>query len=156
MRNILVSACIGLLACSGSDTTTPTTSTMSESAAVTTGAQNGDPPIYLALGDSFTMGFDPYTVAHNPQAYVGFPEYLHRLIGIPETNAGCYGETTGSFRSATAPDRGCRELAEAGLVRAGYRGTQMQFMIDFLDTHSRVGRHDGRRTRASQGNTPAL
>ncbi|HSQ64644.1 MAG TPA: SGNH/GDSL hydrolase family protein [Polyangiaceae bacterium] len=135
MRNIILSACIGLLACSANDPTKPSPS---ESSALTTGAQNGKPPIYLALGDSISMGFNPFIVAHNAQAYVGFPEYLHELIDIPHTNAGCYGETTGSFLDPTAPDRGCRDLKEAGLIRAGYTGTQMEFMTGFIQSHPRL------------------
>lgn len=97
-----------------------------------------NPPMYLALGDSIAMGFDPFVDAHNANAYVGYPEYLQSLIDIPHTNAGCYGETTGSFLSPTAPDRGCRHFKEVGLVRAGYTGTQLEFMIDFIQSHSRL------------------
>lgn len=97
-----------------------------------------NPPIYLALGDSMAMGFDPFVDAHNRNAYVGYPEYLQEVIDIPHTNAGCYGETTASFMSPVAPDRGCRQFKDAGLVRAGYAGTQMEFMVDFIENHSRL------------------
>ena len=63
---------------------------------------------------------------------------MAELIDIPHTNAGCYGETTGSFLDPTAPDRGCRDLKEAGLIRAGYTGTQMEFMTGFIQSHSRL------------------
>lgn len=97
-----------------------------------------NPPMYLALGDSIAMGFDPFVEAHNANAYVGYPEYLQALIDIPHTNAGCFGETTGSFLSASAPDRGCRHFKELGLVRAGYTGTQLEFTIDFIEAHPRL------------------
>ncbi len=97
-----------------------------------------NPPDYLALGNSIAQRFNPFVDARNGNSYVGYPEYLQTLIDIPHTNAGCYGETTSSFFDATAPDRGCRYLKQAGLVRAAYTGTQMEFMVDFIQKHSRL------------------
>ena len=87
---------------------------------------------YLALGDSIPFGYNP-TVPVNLNNYHGYPEFVSHGIHRKVANASCFGETSGSFLSPTAPDFGCRQWKQAGkplFIR--YSGTQMNYAINYL------------------------
>jgi lysophospholipase L1-like esterase len=87
---------------------------------------------YLALGDSIPFGYDP-TVPVNLNNYHGYPEFVSAAIHWKVANASCFGETSGSFLSATAPDFGCREWKQAGYpLFISYSGTQMDYAVNYL------------------------
>ena len=87
---------------------------------------------YLALGDSIPFGYDP-TVAVNLNNYHGYPEFASDGIHRKVANASCFGETSGSFLSTTAPDFGCRQWKQAGNpLFVPYSGTQMDYAVDYL------------------------
>lgn len=111
-RNIVLTVCLAVLACSASYPTKPT----SEGDGLATEAKTANPPTYLALGDS-----------------IGFPKYVQQLTDIRHTNAACNGETTSSFLEPNAPDRGCRASKQKG-----YTGTQMDLMTDYIRTHAHL------------------
>jgi hypothetical protein len=55
-------------------------------------------------------------------------EYIRRLL-----NASCFGETSGSFLSADAPDLGCHQWRQAGLpLYVPYTGTQIDYAVQYL------------------------
>jgi lysophospholipase L1-like esterase len=102
-------------------------------------AQNPDDAIkdtrYLALGDSIPFGYNP-TVAVNLNNYHGYPEFVSDGIHRKVANASCFGETSGSFLSPTAPDFGCRQWKQAGLpLFVPYSGTQMEYAINYLSNN---------------------
>jgi lysophospholipase L1-like esterase len=87
---------------------------------------------YLALGDSIPFGFSP-TVAVNLNNYHGYPEFVSDGIHRKVANASCFGETSGSFQSTTAPDFGCRQWKQAGNpLFIPYSGTQMDYAVNYL------------------------
>lgn len=87
---------------------------------------------YLALGDSIPFGFNP-TVAVNLNNYHGYPEFVSDGIHRKVANASCFGETSGSFLSTTAPDFGCRQWKQAGNpLFIPYSGTQMDYAVSYL------------------------
>lgn len=99
-------------------------------------AQNPDNAIkdtrYLALGDSVAFGFNP-TVPVALDNYHGYPEFVSDGIHRKVANASCFGESSGSFLSATAPDLGCRAWKQAGNpLFIPYSGTQMDYAINYL------------------------
>ncbi len=92
---------------------------------------------YLALGDSIPFGFDPVHASTTPtqiSKFVGYPELVN-LVGVRSVNAGCPGETTGSFLDASAPDNGCHGWKASGAaLHVDYNGapTQFAYALDFL------------------------
>jgi lysophospholipase L1-like esterase len=87
---------------------------------------------YLALGDSLAFGYNP-TVPVNLNNYHGYPEFVSFGIHEKLANASCFGETSGSFLSTTAPDFGCRQWKQEGLpLFVSYSGTQMEYAINYL------------------------
>jgi lysophospholipase L1-like esterase len=87
---------------------------------------------YLALGDSIPFGYDP-TVAVNLKNYHGYPEFVSDGIHRKVANVSCFGETSGSFLSTTAPDFGCRQWKQAGNpLFVPYSGTQMDYAVNYL------------------------
>src|SRR5262245_25994934 len=95
----------------------------------------GDDKPYLALGDSVTFGFMPQAGFEyvNAANFIGYPDYAGPALRLTPVNAGCPGETSGSFLSDTAPDRGCRAFRAQQLpLHVDYDGTQAQFAAAFL------------------------
>lgn len=87
---------------------------------------------YLALGDSLAFGYDP-TVPVNLNNYHGYPEFVSFRIHEKLANASCFGETSGSFLSPTAPDFGCRQWKQEGRpLFVSYSGTQMDYAVNYL------------------------
>jgi lysophospholipase L1-like esterase len=91
----------------------------------------------LALGDSVVFGYitqagHAYVNADN---FIGSPEYLAELLHMDTVNAGCPGETTTSFLSASAPDHGCRSFRAAFPLHVAYSSTQLAFATAFLGQH---------------------
>ena len=87
---------------------------------------------YLALGDSLSFGYNP-TVPVNLNNYHGYPEFVSDGIHKKVANASCFGETSGSFLFADAPDLGCHQWRAAGLpLYVPYTGTQMDYAVDYL------------------------
>jgi lysophospholipase L1-like esterase len=100
-------------------------------------------PAYLALGDSVPFGLDPLIVPPpNDNVFVGYPEYLGEILDVPLENAACPGETTASFTSLDAARTGtamnCAGFKASGWLHADYRGTQVDYALEFLHTHPRV------------------
>jgi len=92
---------------------------------------------YLALGDSVVFGFiDQAGYEYlNPENFIGFPDYVGRGLRLNDFDAGCPGETTGSFLSATAPDTGCRLFRSLAPLHVAYTSTQSNYALAFLAHH---------------------
>src|SRR5580700_509298 len=94
----------------------------------------------LVLGDSVAFAYIA-TAGHeyiNPENFFGFSNYLADELDLNVADAGCPGETTGSFLSATAPDNGCRAYRAAFPLHVTYGSTQGQFATHFLQEHHDV------------------
>lgn len=92
---------------------------------------------YLALGDSIPFGFNP-TVAISLENYHGYPEFVSDGLHRKVANASCFGETSGSFLSPTAPDLGCRAWKAAGNpLFVPYSGTQLDYAVEYLKNNPR-------------------
>jgi lysophospholipase L1-like esterase len=90
---------------------------------------------YLALGDSLAFGFNP-TVPVALENYHGYPEFVSAGIHRKVANASCFGESSGSFLSPTAPDLGCHAWKQAGNpLFVPYSGTQMDYAINYLSNN---------------------
>lgn len=95
---------------------------------------------YLALGDSIAFGFNPNLPYAPPfSQFIGYPELDSADFGLPVANAGCPGETSGSFIDATQADNGCHSAPfyfKQGL-KVDYQGStaQLQYALAFLKTH---------------------
>ena len=96
----------------------------------------------LALGDSVAFGYSPLIVAAgkagNPANFVGYPEIAARILDLEDVNASCPGEATGGFISSLGTDNGCRSYRAAFPLHVDYRGTQLAFALNFLETHRHV------------------
>jgi lysophospholipase L1-like esterase len=96
----------------------------------------------LALGDSVAFGYNPVIVAAgkagNPANFVGYPEIAARILDLEDVNASCPGEATGGFISSLGTDNGCRSYRAAFPLHVDYRGTQLAFALNFLETHRHV------------------
>ena len=91
----------------------------------------------LALGDSVVFGFITQA-GHayvNPTNFIGYPAYVGFRERLDDVNAGCPGETTGSFLSASAPDNGCRAFRSAFPLHVSYASTQLAFANSYLRQH---------------------
>lgn len=100
-------------------------------------ASESSPHPYLALGDSVVFSFinDAGFEYVNPENFVGFPDYVALGLRLKAFDAGCPGETTGSFLLATAPDNGCRFFRSIAPLHVAYSLTQSRFALDFLNDH---------------------
>jgi len=103
----------------------------------------GSSTAYLALGDSIPFGYINQAGFEyfNPENFVGYPDWTGIALGLDVANAGCPGETSGSFLSSTAPDNGCR-LYRAHVplhVDYGSATTQMDYATSFLEQHGGTG-----------------
>src|SRR5262252_61638 len=96
----------------------------------------------LALGDSVAFGYSPLIVAAgqagNPANFVGYPETAARILDLDDVNASCPGEATSGFISSSGTDNGCRSYKAAFPLHVDYRGTQLAFALNFLETHRHV------------------
>jgi lysophospholipase L1-like esterase len=92
---------------------------------------------YLALGDSVVFGFINAAGFEyvNPENFVGFPDYVGLGLRLNVFDAGCPGETTASFFSASAPDLGCRFFKSQAPLHVAYTGTQSSYALSFLAKH---------------------
>jgi lysophospholipase L1-like esterase len=124
MKRLRVFACVCLVAGLG--------------AGATAGAFERDQ--VLVLGDSVAFAYINSAGYEyiNPENFVGFANDLHDRLGVESVDAGCPGETTGSFLSATAPDNGCRAYRAAFPLHVSYAGTQLAFATNYLKHHHNV------------------
>jgi len=94
---------------------------------------------YLALGDSVVFGFITQAGFEyfNPLNFVSYADWTGLGLGLDVANAGCPGETTGSFLSTSAPDAGCRLYRQHAPLHVNYgsAATQMQYATNFLPQH---------------------
>jgi len=92
---------------------------------------------YLALGDSVVFGFinEAGVEYVNPENFVGFPDYVGLRLRVNVFDAGCPGETTGSFLSTSALDIGCRSFKSQLPLHVAYTGTQSSYALSFLTNH---------------------
>jgi lysophospholipase L1-like esterase len=109
--------------------------------------------VALALGDSIAFGFMPqagyeYSNADN---FIGFPEYVARLLRLRIVNASCPGETTSGFLSATGDDNGCRAFRANFPLHVAYASTQLRFATRYLRRH-----HDVRVVTITLGSNDVL
>lgn len=94
----------------------------------------------LVLGDSVpfayinSAGYE-YINAGN---FIGFADDLATMLRLEAVDAGCPGETSGSFISRTAADNGCRSFRSQFPLHVLYGGTQLQFATSFLTQHRGV------------------
>jgi len=95
---------------------------------------------YLALGDSVVFGYIDqagYEYFY-PTNFVGYADWTSLTLSLNPVNAGCPGETTGSFLSHTAPDNGCRAYRGAFPLHVVYpslRSPQLTFATGYLHHH---------------------
>jgi lysophospholipase L1-like esterase len=124
MKLLRVFACAGLVAgmCAGA----------------TAGAFERDQ--VLVLGDSVAFAYINSAGYEyiNPENFVGFANDLHHRLGVEAVDAGCPGETTGSFLSSTAPDNGCRAYRAAFPLHVAYGATQLAFATNYLKHNRNV------------------
>ncbi|MBL8215802.1 MAG: SGNH/GDSL hydrolase family protein [Bryobacterales bacterium] len=112
---------------------------------------------HLALGDSITFGLDPLLLITpgplpSPDAFTGYPEIIARQLRLnrhKSLNAGCPGETSGSFLNVAAPDNGCNSPhVEPGFtfppfkptvgLHVAYTGSQIAYALETLKTNKKV------------------
>ena len=93
---------------------------------------------YLALGDSVAFGTNPLLSPADAANFTGYPEIVARSLNIADVNAGCPGEATGGFISATGLDNVCRPYRAAFPLHVSYTGTQLAFATGYLDAHPRT------------------
>jgi lysophospholipase L1-like esterase len=94
----------------------------------------------LVLGDSVAFAYIA-SAGHeyiNPENFVGFANDLHNRLGVEAVDAGCPGETTGSFLSSTAADNGCRAYRAAFPLHVPYGATQLAFATNYLKHNRNV------------------
>ena len=103
-------------------------------------ADDRDDASELALGDSVVFGFITQAgyAYVNASNFIGYPAYVGFLAHLADVNAGCPGETTASFLSASAPDLGCRAFRSAFPLHVSYGSTQLAFAKSVLQHHHRV------------------
>jgi len=94
----------------------------------------------LVLGDSVAFAYidsagHEYVDPHN---FLGFADDLDNTLHIESVDAGCPGETTGSFLSSTAADNGCRAFRAHFPLHVAYGGTQLEFATKYLERHRDV------------------
>jgi lysophospholipase L1-like esterase len=90
---------------------------------------------YLALGDSIAFGYNP-SVPVSLDNYTGYPRLAGRSVHQKVVNASCFGETSGSMITATAPDLGCHDWKNAGNpMYVSYGGTQIDYAVNYLRTN---------------------
>jgi lysophospholipase L1-like esterase len=92
---------------------------------------------YLALGDSTPFGFiDPAGFEYrNADNFVGYPEYVGRMLRFDAVNPSCPGEATSSFLSFAGADNGCRPFRAQFPLHVAYSSTQLDFATRFLKSH---------------------
>jgi lysophospholipase L1-like esterase len=103
-------------------------------AGAATAAWADDNRPYLALGDSVVFGFITQAGFEygNPDNFVGYPDYVARMLRLATTNASCPGEATGGFLSSTGADNGCRAFRQQAPLHVAYASTQLLFAEGFL------------------------
>ena len=95
---------------------------------------------YLSLGDSVVFGYIDqagYEYFY-PTNFVGYADWTSLTLSLKAVNAGCPGETTGSFLSHAAPDNGCRPYRATFPLHVTYpslRSTQLAFATSYLQHH---------------------
>jgi lysophospholipase L1-like esterase len=93
----------------------------------------------LVLGDSVAFAYIASAgfAYINPDNFVGFANRLDNMV-LDAVDAGCPGETTGSFLSATAADNGCRAFRARFPLHVTYGATQLEFAKKYLREHRHV------------------
>jgi lysophospholipase L1-like esterase len=93
----------------------------------------------LVLGDSVAFAYIASAGFEyiNPENFVGFANRLDDTFKNA-ADAGCPGETTGSFLSSTAPDNGCRAFRAHFPLHVTYSSTQLDFATTYLKRHRDV------------------
>jgi lysophospholipase L1-like esterase len=94
----------------------------------------------LVVGDSVAFAYID-SAGHqyiNPGNFLGFADDLENTLRIEAVDAGCPGETTGSFLSPTAVDNGCRAYRAKFPLHVAYSGTQLEFAKSYLKRHRDV------------------
>lgn len=94
----------------------------------------------LVLGDSVAFAYID-SAGHeyiNPENFLGFADDLDNALHSESVDAGCPGETTGSFLSPTAADNGCRAFRAHFPLHVAYGGTQLEFARTHLERHHDV------------------
>jgi len=101
----------------------------------TAGAQ-GPVKEYLALGDSISFGFNPFTPLGYLPDYQGYPQFVSAALKLNLANASCPGETSTTFFNVFAPDLGCHEYRAASLplfvTYSGLTQSQADYAVSFL------------------------
>lgn len=92
---------------------------------------------YLALGDSVAFGFITQAGFEyiNPDDFIGYPEYVGRILRFDTVNAACPGEATSGFLSFAGADNGCRPFRADFPLHVAYASTQLDFATTFLKSH---------------------
>jgi lysophospholipase L1-like esterase len=107
---------------------------------------SGSGTTYLALGDSVVFGYRGNEADYsNPASFVGYPELVADDLHLQAVNAGCPGETTGSFIDADAQSNGCENSVGSPLgyrdgypLHTYYTGSQLQFAVQTLQRDRQI------------------
>jgi lysophospholipase L1-like esterase len=115
------------------------------------GASSKQRPLYLALGDSVTFGYQEPQVQpppdySNASSFPAYPEFVGDALHLRTRNAACPGETTASFIDPSAPSNGCENIypnASGGYrtafpLHVSYDGSQLAYAVKFLKSHPRT------------------
>jgi len=100
-----------------------------------------DPTSYLALGDSISLGYNPFvplTTRNLLRHYHGYPQDVSALLNLDLANASCPGQTSSSFLGFP-PDNGCTPWRSYPLplfvTYSSLAETQEEYAISFLAAH---------------------
>ncbi|MBV9416474.1 MAG: SGNH/GDSL hydrolase family protein, partial [Solirubrobacterales bacterium] len=107
---------------------------------------------YLALGDSFTFGYEEAQVVPAPNyqdasSFLGYPELLGSELHLKVVNAACPGETSASLIDNTAQSNSCENLPPSKNpggyrtmfpLHVNYSGSQLAFAVSYLKKHHDV------------------
>jgi len=104
---------------------------------------NSNPNNYLALDDSIPFGFNPFLVRPgvDPNTFVGYPELASSRFRPMKklANAGCPGETTGSFIDVNVPNNGCESYRAIAALHVSYSGSQLASAENYVGARPRTG-----------------
>lgn len=151
-RAVLVMVCaLGLLAATSGGALAKTTKSKPKTPTINTHTPIIKGSTYLALGDSYTFGYEEAQVVPAPNysdasSFLGYPELLGSALHLNVVNAACPGETSASFIDPTAPSNGCENTPGNGNVgyrtlhplHVSYNGSQLGFAVSYLKKHHNV------------------
>ena len=105
---------------------------------VTATAASNRPQELLALGDSIAFGYSPLVDPTSADHFVAYPDIVAAALHVRVTNAACPGETSTHLLDLGGTDFGCGPWRANLPLHAGYTGTQLAFVDEFLQEHPKT------------------